>query len=289
VHADREGRAVGAAPRTPLPGLPGAGSGAVWGERALPAGRVEVWAAFVGELDEAQAALQFEQVLSAQERARHGRFVFEKDRRRYLLTRSLVRYVLSRYVPLPPAAWRFEATAFGRPMVADPHPVARGLNFNISHSDRVVLLGVTRERELGIDVEDLLRPAPLEIADSYFAPAEVRQLRALAPELQPRRFLDVWTLKESYIKARGQGLSLPLDRFAFHLEGNRSLRVHFDAELDESPRRWSFWQWNPSPDSIAALCVQNQAGVAADIRVRHVVPFVHEQDAGFEPLRSTIP
>ena len=270
-------------------GVPPVGAREGWGTRALPAGGVEVWAAFVGELAEAEAALQFEQVLSAPERARHGRFVFEKDRRRYLLTRSLVRYVLSRYVPLPPAAWRFEDTAFGRPVAVNAHPAAQGLTFNVSHSDRVVLLAVARGREVGIDVEDLQRLPPLEIADRFFAPDEVRQLRALPAALQPRRFLDVWTLKESYIKARGQGLSLPLERFAFDLEAGPRLSVRFDAGLDESPQHWSFRQWSPTPDCVAALCVQQLPGVPAEIRARRVVPFVHEEDAALAVLRATTP
>lgn len=254
---------------------------------ALAEGQVDVWAAFVGELPQAEAALQFEQVLSAQERARHDRFVFEKDRRRFLLTRSLVRYVLSRYVPLPPAAWAFEATALGRPVALNVHPAAQGLAFNLSHSDGVVLMGVTRGRDIGIDVEDLRRRVPLEIADSYFAPDEVHQLQALPAELRSRCFLDFWTLKESYIKARGQGLSMPLEQFGFSLESDRSLSVHFDAELNESPQRWSFCQWHPAPESIAALCVQNLPGTVLNIRARHVVPFVREAVADFEPLRFT--
>ena len=115
--------------------------------------------------------MQFDQVLSNGERQRHARFCFAKDRRRYVLTRSLARYVLSRYVPMPPVAWRFEVTAFGRPLLADPARAAQGLSFNISHSDRVVMMGVTRGAEVGIDVEDLGREVPLELAGGFSHPA----------------------------------------------------------------------------------------------------------------------
>lgn len=263
--------------------LPGTGQGL-----ALEPGQVDVWAAFVGEASEAGLAVQLDQVLCEEERLRHGRFRFAKDQRRYLVTRSLVRYVLSRYVPqLPPAAWRFEATAFGRPLLADAPPAARNLSFNLSHSDRVVLLGVTRDAEIGIDVEDLDRAPPLDVARSFFTPDELRQLLALPPDGQPRRFMELWTLKESYIKARGKGLSLPLDQFGFELGADRALRVQFDPRLDDSPQRWSFRQWCPSPDSVAALCVQTRPHLEMRLCARRVVPFASEEDVEFEMVRAS--
>ncbi|WP_211278181.1 4'-phosphopantetheinyl transferase family protein, partial [Oceanospirillum multiglobuliferum] len=114
----------------------------------LRQGQVDLWIAMVDQVPEVELAAQFECVLTMDERIRHGKFLFEKDRRRYVVTRSLVRYVLSRYIPIAPADWRFDATEFGRPTIANAHPDTCGLTFNISHSDRVVLLGVTRDIQL---------------------------------------------------------------------------------------------------------------------------------------------
>lgn len=266
-----------------LPDPSGAGQGL-----ALAPGQVDVWVAFVDEAPEAGLAAQLDHVLSEEERQRHARFHFARDQRRYVVTRSLVRYVLSRYVPqLPPAAWRFVATPFGRPLLADAPPAAQGLGFNLSHSGRVVLLGVVRDAEIGIDVEDLDRAAPLDVARSFFSLGEVLQLQALPPAEQPRRFMDFWTLKESYIKARGKGLSMPLDQFGFEMGAGRALRVHIDPELDDAPQRWAFRQWCPSPDSVAALCVQARPGVEVRLRARRVVPFAFEEDIEFEMLRAS--
>lgn len=260
---------------------------AILDQLALRAGQVDIWVALVAEVPQPDLAAQYDAVLSDEERRQHGKFVFEKDRRRYLVTRSLVRYVLSRYVPVAPVCWRFNHTAFGKPFIENHHPAIAGLEFNISHSSQVVLLGVTRGRQLGIDVEDLRPDVPLEVATSCFSGKERAQLHALQPALRPGRFLDFWTLKESYIKARGKGLSLPLDEFGFELGTGCGLAVHFAAALNDAPSNWTFWQWRPSPDSIGALCVENQAGVASTITVRRTIPFVREEIRHFDALRMS--
>lgn len=265
----------------------GGGLQGLLGQLTLLPGQVDVWVALVDQACDAEPASRFDQVLTEEERRQRAKFVFEKDRRRYLVTRALVRCVLSRYLPIRPQDWRFEATHFGQPFIVNPHPCVSGLTFNISHSDQVVLLGVTRDGQLGIDVEDLHRNVPIDVADSFFAPGEIRQLRALPPALQARRFLDFWTLKESYIKARGKGLSLPLDQFGFELDVEPQLRAYFDPALNDSAHNWTFWQWHPSADSIAALCVESRPGVENTIKVRRTIPFVMEQDMTFDVVRES--
>ena len=252
---------------------------------ALRSGQIDVWVAMPGDVPDPELAAQFRWVLSDDERQQYGKFLFEKDRRRYLTTRSLVKYALSRYVPIPPAEWRFDATAFGRPIIINSHPVVSNITFNISHSDQVVVLGLTRGCQLGIDVENLYRHVPVDTACSLFSAAEVRQLHALPPAERPHCFLALWTLKESYVKARGKGLSLPLDKFGFELSDKLRLQANFDACLNDSPTNWTFWQWSPSQDSIAALCVENQPGIEKTITVRRTVPFVQEEEIGFNVLR----
>jgi 4'-phosphopantetheinyl transferase len=254
----------------------------------LSTAQVDVWVVMIGDVSESDLTAQFHHVLIEDERRQHAKFLFEKDRRRYLVTRSLVRYVLSRYMPIAPLDWRFSPSAFGRPLIANRHPGVDGLTFNISHSDQVVVLGVTRQNHLGIDVEDVKRSVSIDIADSFFSAMEVRQLKSLPIALQGRRFLEFWTLKESYIKAKGKGLSLPLGKFGFEMIGERQLRAHFDLDLDDSSGSWIFWQWRPSMDSIAALCVQNSPGMGIDITVRRTIPFVCEQNMVFDVLRESV-
>lgn len=268
---------------------PAAGLQILPAQLTLTPGQVDVWVALVDQACEAGTAGRFEQVLTDEERGKRARFVFEKDRRRYLVTRALVRYVLSRYLPIRPQDWRFGATHFGRPFIVNSHPGVAGLTFNVSHSDEVVLLGVTRDAQLGIDVEDLHRNVPIDMSNSFFSPGEIRQLRSLPPALQARRFLDLWTLKESYIKARGKGLSLPLDQFGFELDIEPQLQAYFEPSLDDSPRNWTFWQWHPSAGSIAALCVENRPGIEKTIKVRRTTLFEIEENMTFDVLRESLP
>lgn len=248
---------------------------------------VDLWVAPMQQLCEVELARQFDTVLSEEERRRHAKFIFEKDRRRYLFTRAMLRNVLSRYRHVHPADWQFAVTAFGRPFITNERSDVRSLNFNLSHSDQTVVIGVSYDRQLGVDVEDLRPSVPIAIADHFFAANEVRQLHGLPFEARPQRFLEFWTLKESYIKARGQGLALPLDRFGFDLTAPESLRFHAETNIDDRPERWAFWQWRPSAYNIAALCVERRPGTATSVKVRRASLNGPAEDMAFDVTRTS--
>ena len=186
--------------------------------------KIELWLAFCDEIADEGLLADYRRLLVEEERKKEARFHLAHDRHRYLITRALVRSVLSRYAAVAPQDWCFEEDAYGRPQIVNADPVARRITFNISHTRSLVVLGVTCERALGVDTEDFhTRQAELGIADHYFAADEVAQLRTTPPDLQQTRFFEYWTLKESYIKARGMGLSLPLAQFGFDLSRPRSV------------------------------------------------------------------
>jgi 4'-phosphopantetheinyl transferase len=115
----------------------------------------------------------------------------------------------------------------------------------------------------------------LALVDQFFAPSEVSALRALPEPLQPSRFLALWTLKEAYVKARGLGLSIPLDQFGFEFaEGDADqpiqlLRWWAAADIDPEPESWRFWQGRLGQDVQISLCTQVST---ADLRpVWHIV------------------
>jgi 4'-phosphopantetheinyl transferase len=192
------------------------------------------------------------------------------------LTRVLVRAVLSRYVPIAASDWRFERSAYGRPMVINDHELIRDLMFNISHTDGLIVLAVTYASLVGVDTETRRREVSLEVADRYFSPSESAALRALPAGLQQRRFLDLWTLKESYIKARGLGLSIPLDKFSFNLDDDSSNAIAFDGDFDDLPSRWRFYQIDPSDEYAVALCLQRQTSEPPTVIGRRIIPLVSE-------------
>jgi 4'-phosphopantetheinyl transferase len=245
---------------------------------ALSSDRVDLWFLFVHDVFATTGLTDlYRDFLTAQEKQQEQRFYFARDRHRYLLTRALVRTVLSRYIPIAASDWHFEPSAYGRPMIVNNHELIRNLSFNISHTDGLIVLAVTRASLIGVDTESTCREISLEVAHRYFSPKEVTALRALPVRLQRRRFLDLWTLKESYIKARGMGLSIPLNMFSFNLDENQSSVISFDNDFDDLPSRWIFYQLSLSNEYAVALCVERQTSKSPTLKSRRIVPLASEQ------------
>ena len=242
----------------------------------LDPGRIDLWCACIDDIEEAGLLPRYGTLLGAQELARMERLHFARDRRRDLVARALVRTVLSRYAALAPREWAFCADANGRPRIANPPP-GPGIEFNLSHSGGLVVLGV--------DVESISRNTDTDRLDRYFAPREREALLALPEAERRRRFFELWTLKESYLKARGEGLRLALDAFAFDFTGERGLRLSFERRLADSPCRWRFWQFTPRTDYLVAVCA-GRGDPSEDeprLTVREVVPLAWEKvvEVGF--------
>jgi len=218
-------------------------------------------------------------LLSDQEKQQETRFYFEKDRRRYLLTRALVRTVLSHYEPVPPKDWIFSVNAYGRPEVANTAVGNVRPSFNISHTDSLIVLGVTKSRALGLDVENVrARKVSLDIADQFFSPTEIAALAVVPPSRQQDRFFEYWTFKESYIKARGMGLSIPLDKFSFRYPDDGAVQIAIHPELRDDAERWQFWQFRPTPEYLVAVCAERVEIGSPAIVVRKTVPMGVEKN-----------
>lgn len=254
---------------------------------AADSSRIDLWCTYISEIGDGSLWPRYDALLSMEERAAQARFLFAKDQRRYLVTRALVRTVLSRYAAVRPEEWAFSAGPHGRPEISAPRSTP-ALEFNISHSADLVLLGVTSGRTLGIDTEGVLaREADIDGLDRYFAPQESAALLALVPGERRRRFFELWTLKESYIKARGLGLAIALDEFRFELVGERGLTLHMRPGLGDSPGRWRLWQLAMRSGYLAAVCAARGAGAPPDIVVREIVPLASERIVDIAPSRST--
>jgi 4'-phosphopantetheinyl transferase len=241
---------------------------------------IDIWLAFYDTIIDPGLLAAFEDVLSADERRQHVRFHFPDDRKRYLVTRFMVRTILSHYAAVSPKEWTFSASRHGRPEIAGPPGAAPGLVFNISHSNGLIALAVSYRRALGIDVESLAaRPASFGIAEKFFAPFEVESLRVIPEEQRHQRFFEYWTFKEAYVKARGMGLSLPLDRFGFHFPGAGHVGLDIDPGLADTPERWALWQYRPAAAYLLAICAERLPGPAPAVNVRQLIP-----GAGYKPL-----
>ncbi len=232
--------------------------------RVLPRDEVHLYYEVLDPAADAARAETARPILTDDEWNRCQRFAYADGLRERLAARFMVRSVLSRYAQVDPRDWRFEENAHGRPEVALPTDAAH-LRFNLSHADGLVTLVVSAHYEVGVDVERLGRRARLAIADRFFAPSEVDALRALPEAEQPRRFLEYWTLKESYIKARGAGMSLPLDQFAFDVATPGRPAIRFADGFDDDPRAWQFDRLFVGTEHLVAVATRR--GDASPISV----------------------
>jgi 4'-phosphopantetheinyl transferase len=258
------------------------------GDTVLPldAGAIHVWLASADDVSDDDLPASYRDLLDAVEQARERRLRCDRDRRRYLLARALVRVVLSRYVPIHPREWAFSPDPLGRPTIVNRTARDAGLSFNLSYARSLVVLGVTRRGALGVDVETLCPPGPvLELAARYFSPDEATALAATPVEGQRRRFVEYWTLKEAYAKARGMGLSLPLDKVSFRFPSDREVQMVLHPELADEPARWQLWQAQPTADHLLAICAERARGRPSRLIARRVLPLLSETECALEIVR----
>jgi 4'-phosphopantetheinyl transferase len=224
----------------------------------LKPGDVHVWYVFSGQVTDAGLLRRFAAMLTPDETARRERFVFDRDRHQFLVTRGVLRTLVSNYIGISPADCVFTANRYGRPALTGLPP-GIAVEFNLSHTSGLIAYALTREREIGIDVEDVERGrVDDDLPGRFFSSAEAAALAALPAGERHSRFFDYWTLKEAYIKARGMGLSLPLDGFTFYLDPPNVPRISFAASIDDDPSSWQFVQSHPSPRHRLALAVRRR-------------------------------
>jgi 4'-phosphopantetheinyl transferase len=248
----------------------------------LPADRAHVWTLRfdpegpTGAAGAPELLARYQALLTPEEEAQRARFVFPAGRVEYLLTRALCRVVLSRYTDVAPADWRFRRGPHGKPEIDD----ARGawLRFNLSNTRGLVACVVARGCDVGVDVEDTERAGEtVGLANRFFSPAEVAALLALPPEARSRRFFEYWTLKEAYMKARGFGLSVPLDRYSFDVAA-QEIGIAFDPRLTDDPADWQFALYSPTQRHQMAVALRGGARRPMSIEVRATVPLCDPLD-----------
>ena len=218
--------------------------------------------------------------LDSFEREKYSKLSFEKDRKYYLVTRALVRNVLSGYVKRDPKQWKFVENDFGRPFI-EPCLLEDELYFSISHTQGLVACAITRHEFVGIDVESIFRKElTMEFAKRYYGVSEIKQISLLTPEKQSTRILEYWLLKEAYLKALGRGFSLPMDavNFNFDQHGNAKLVVGMENECTKD---WLFYPFRISPVHMAAIAMSLQGDDDIDLETYTMVPVVgtvHKKD-----------
>jgi len=223
---------------------------------ALTADVVHVWRIALA-ISDAQLARRAG-VLTVDELARAARFHFEPDRRRWIATRGAVRWLLAGYAGVAPTSVQFSLGPHGKPALEEPD--GTGLEFNVSHSGELALCAVSHRRAVGVDVE-AIRPefASLSVARRFFAPAEATVLAALPQSEQTTAFFACWSCKEAYIKARGTGVALGLDRFEVSLTPGRPATLLATHDEPDAAKRWRLIALMPGDGYAGALVTDGPA------------------------------
>jgi 4'-phosphopantetheinyl transferase len=202
------------------------------------------------------SARALERHLAPDERARAARFRFDVHRRRFATGRGLLRELLGRLLGAPPASLSFAYGEKGKPSL----PGTR-LSFNLSHSQNAALVAVCRRRELGVDIEHMRRIDDVAmLVERFFAPREREIFAGLGETERLAGFYTGWTRKEAYVKARGDGLSLPTTAFEVEMApGSEARLLRFEQEPGEVGR-WTLAGLEPADGFLGAVAVEARDG-----------------------------
>lgn len=223
-------------------------------ELRLPADEIHVWSFRL----ETPAVATLAELLASDERARAKRFHFERDYGRFVVAHARLRQILSFYTALNPRELQFHHRPYGKPELTESCG-GEWVRFNLSHSHELGLCALTGGQELGVDVEWIRALEDLDrMARHFFSALEYEQICALEEEHRLEAFYNCWTRKEAYVKACGDGLARPLDRFDVTLapgEPARFLSIEGNAREAE---RWFLHALAPAPGYVGAVALPGQ-------------------------------
>ena len=218
---------------------------------------MQIWFAAFHSDPETLRALEV--TLSQRERDRASRFVFDKHRVRYIFAQGVLRDVLSRATGIPAAEIAFTSNSYGKPFLKAPAG-GPSLQFNLSHSDDLVAVGLASHGEIGVDVEFIRHVLDLHgVAQNNYTQGEFESLLDAPEHAQQALFFRYWTRKESYIKAVGKGLSIPLNTFDTRFPPEAKWRAF--GRTPDAPHVDSWWMEDLKPPSNYAGAVTIEKGL----------------------------
>ena len=224
----------------------------------LGVGEVHLWR--IDASDRPEVLRERLALLSRDEAARMEAYHFERHRARFAMRRGALRSILARYLGADPARLSFSVSEHGKPELERSGGREPELRFNLSHSEEVALIGVTRVHDLGVDVEHVRPLSDMDdLARTVFSPAEQAEYGALAHDEKQRGFFNGWTRKEAWLKARGVGLSGRLAGFDVTLAPGQPARLLRVADEPEEQLRWHLEACEPLAGYVAAVAVRDEA------------------------------
>ena len=214
----------------------------------------------------------YQKLLSDEELARLEHYRAPDLRRTQLITRAAVRFCLSQYSEsVPPAKWDIEIPASGKPQLRQPAPLP--LSFNLSHSGDWVVIAMTVETALGVDIQQQkAHHSLMDLARRYFHADEAAALGRREGKDQQELFFRLWTLKEAYLKARGGGIATGLDKVQFQIDNNGLITAHIDARLKDKGEDWQFHHYHLGADYCLSLALKQPRVQSASPKFYKVIP-----------------
>ena len=218
---------------------------------ALAPADVHLWHATLDD----RFAHDLRYLLSNDEKSRADSFHFEEDRNDFIAGRALLRTLLAVYLGIDSDKVRFSYAEKGKPHLEETQ--SSGIKFNLAHSHGRALFAFAYGREVGVDLEFMRDDlADEEVAERFFSTGEIVSLKAVGPELRKEAFFNCWTRKEAYIKARGDGLSMPLDEFEVSLTPGQPAALLRNQKMPTEAERWMMRSIPMLAGYVAALVVE---------------------------------
>jgi len=196
-------------------------------------------------------------LLHSHELERNSRFLRTEHRKRDIICRGAMRELLCHYLRIPNKQLQLSRNENGKPYILSP---VDDIQFNYSHSGDYAAIAICRGPQIGVDIEYCQRSSNLSaISQRYFAKEEVAALRALPPAAQKHRFFQYWTLKEAYIKARGEGIYLGLDKFRFELDEKKpdDIKIRFASVEFDTVDHWQFLQFASLDNYLVSVAIKD--------------------------------
>ena len=232
----------------------------------LQRSEIHLWFADLNSLDRYAISSEVAHWLRGEEKNRYNRYQSQRQREHFLFGRVLLKTILSKYIGCAPADLKLDIDTRGKPFVSSDNTLS--LAFNLSHSGNRVVFAVSKNQDLGVDLELIKKErAILKIAERYFSTSETRELRNLPKASQVKRFYELWTLKESVLKACGYGLSRGLSEIEFSFPASDKLVMH-SAPGNENLTHWQSWQIEEYKNYMLAVSVKS-----LDIKIDNIKSF----------------
>ena len=238
---------------------------------------VYLWFSFVDEIKDKQLLADYLDLLPASEIEKYRSYRFDRHRKRYLIGRALLRTVLSHCTGLAPNHIEISREDHGRPYIL-PSAMTSPPQFSLSYTDGLVAAALTAECIVGIDVEHTEKEIDyIEISENYFSTPEYWELKQLPEDQRKKRFFELWTLKEAYVKAQGRGLHIPLDEVSFHLRDEMKDPPNQYSILSEDGLYFQLRSFTPSEFHSASFCVCINPETPFKVISKEVIPLVSEK------------